>query len=76
MKHLICFASIKLLIELEMKVCGVTITEKAPTRAFSLLNVSTSAFTLYTENTFSHFAKWALTHGRGEGAFSVIVKTS
>ena len=36
-----------------------TITEKAPTRAFSWLNAPTSAFTFKTLS--RHYAKWALT---------------
>ena len=39
-----------------------TITEKAPTRAFSWLKVPTSAFTLKT--LLRHYAKWALTHSK------------
>ena len=42
--------------------------EKAPTRAFSLLKVSTTAFTF--KNLLRHYAKRALV-----GAFSVTVKT-
>ena len=38
---------------------GCTITEKAPTRAFSWLKAPTSAFTFKT--LLRHFAKWALT---------------
>ena len=38
---------------------GCTITEKAPTRAFSWLNAPTSAFTFKT--LLRHYAKWALT---------------
>ena len=36
-----------------------TITEKAPTRAFSWLKAPTSAFTFKT--LLRHYAKWALT---------------
>ena len=38
---------------------GCTITEKAPTRAFSWLKAPTSAFTFKT--LLRHYAKWALT---------------
>ena len=38
---------------------GCTITEKAPTRAFSWLKAPTSAFTFKT--LLRHYAKWVLT---------------
>ena len=38
---------------------GCTITEKAPTRAFSWLKAATTAFTFKT--LLRHYAKWALT---------------
>ena len=38
------------------------ITERAPTRAFSWLKVSTSAFTL--KSLLRHYAKWVLTHSK------------
>ena len=47
-------------VELENNFCiGFTITEKAPTRAFSCLKVPTSAFTFKT--LVRHYAKQALT---------------
>ena len=40
-----------------------TITEEAPTRAFSWLKAPNNAFTFKT--LLRHYAKWALTHGKG-----------
>ena len=41
-----------------------TLTEKAPTRAFSWLKAATSTFTF--KNLLRHYAKWALIHSRHE----------